>query len=307
MAGPSTGLGSTAVGTTALGTTALGTTALGTASIPIQHVRRLGSITQESWKAATEWPITGCAVLFLAAYSWSVIGNVQGDLHEALEWVQWSVWVVFAIDYIVNFALAPRRWHWFTTHLPQFFVVALPALRPLRLLRLISLVSVLQRAAGMFMRGRITIYVVGSAILLVYIASLAELEAERPYAHSTIHTFGEAVWWAFVTITTVGYGDYIPVSFEGRAIAVGLMISGIALLGTITATIASWMVERVTSSEEKADEARDALTVEHIRALSVQVAALSDQIAAMGAEPVSSRAPSGGGERLSPSRAAPRG
>jgi voltage-gated potassium channel len=280
---------------------------LSTASIPIMRIRRLGAITQESWKSHTEWPITFCAVLFLAAYSWSVIGNVQGDLHEALEWVQWSVWVVFAIDYVMNFALAPQRWRWFYTHLPQFFVVALPALRPLRLLRLISLVSVLQRAAGMFMRGRVTIYVVGSAILLVYIASLAVLEAERPYPGSTIKNFGEAIWWAFVTITTVGYGDFIPVSFEGRAIAVGLMISGIALLGTITATIASWMVERVSTNDEAADQARDAITIEHIQALSLQVSALSEQIAALGGEPVSSRAPSGDGEHPSPSLAVPHG
>ena len=230
--------------------------------------------TAEQWRSWTEWPVTLAAVVFLVAYSWSVIADLKGQAHEEAEWVMWSVWVIFLVDYIASLLTAERRAHWFIHHLPQFFVVALPALRPLRLLRLLSLWSVLQRAATVWGRGRISLYVAGSAAILVYIASLAELEAERDYPGSNIKDFGTSVWWAFETITTVGYGDHEPVSFEGRAIAVGLMIAGIGVLGIVTATLASWLVERVQVEERQSD----AVTAAHIEALSGQVEALTAQI-----------------------------
>ncbi len=233
--------------------------------------------TAEQWRRATEWPVTLCAVVFLVAYSWSVIGDLQGKAWDTAEWVMWSVWVVFLIDYAMGFLTAERRTHWFVHHIPQFLVVALPILRPLRLLRLLSLWNVLQRAAGQFLRGRVTVYVVGSAVMLVYIAALAELEAERGHPGAEITTFGQALWWAFETITTVGYGDRTPVTVEGQFIAVGLMIAGIGVLGIVTATLASWLVERVTTEDKKAD----AVTAAHVDALHRQVTLLTQQIQAL--------------------------
>ena len=55
---------------------------------------------------------------------------------------------------------------------------------------------------------------------------------------------GDAVWWSFTTMTTVGYGDHAPTTGLGRMVAVGLMLSGIALLGVVTANIAAWFIER---------------------------------------------------------------
>lgn len=122
----------------------------------------------------------------------------------------------------------------------------LPFLRPLRLLRLVVLVKVLHRAGGDAIRGRVVMYTAASATLLVYVASLAMLETERHAADASITNFGEAVWWSIVTVTTVGYGDAYPVTVTGRVIAVLLMIGGISLIGVITATVASWIVERVS-------------------------------------------------------------
>ena len=231
--------------------------------------------TQEQWRAKTEWPVTAAAVVFLVAYSWSVIGDLRGEAYRDAEWVMWTVWIVFLIDYVASLLTAERRWHWFVHHLPQFFVVALPALRPLRLLRLLSLWNVLQRAATTWVRGRISIYVAGCAGILVYIGALAELEAERDDPGSNITDFATSIWWAFETITTVGYGDHFPVTLEGRAIAVGLMIAGIGVLGIVTATLASWLVERVQVEERESD----AVTAAHVQELSGQVQALSAQIA----------------------------
>ena len=89
-----------------------------------------------------------------------------------------------------------------------------------------------------------------AAALLLLMGALAALDAERNATGSNIQTFGDALWWAASTITTVGYGDVTPISTTGRFIAVALMVGGIALLGTVTATIASWFVEQVNEKEE---------------------------------------------------------
>jgi voltage-gated potassium channel len=235
-------------------------------------------MTQERWRVLSDWPLTVCALLFLVAYAWSVIADLQGAAYEAAEWTMWGIWLVFVVDYLVSLVLAPRRWHWFFTHLPQFLVVVLPLLRPLRLLRLLTLWGVLQRATGQVVRGRVTVYVAGSALLLLGIAALAELEAERHAPGATIKDFGAALWWAATTMTTVGYGDKVPVTVEGRLIAVGLMISGIALLGVVTATLASWMSERAMLAEQLDTQ----VTIGHIEALAEQVRRLSAQVEALG-------------------------
>ena len=144
-------------------------------------------------------------------------------------------------------ALAPEPQHWPERHRRgiDLAVVALPVLRPLRLVRLIALIGVLHRGAGMALRGRITAYTAGGVTLLVLVSSLAVLDAERGAPGTPIHTYGEAVWWALATITTVGYGDLAPVTAVGRWAAVLLMIGGVALAGVVTATLASWIVSLV--------------------------------------------------------------
>ncbi|MDF2442683.1 MAG: voltage-gated potassium channel [Subtercola sp.] len=234
-----------------------------------------GADGQASWNARMEWPLTAVSLVFLVAYSWDVIGNLRGPANIAAEIVMWAVWGVFVVNYTANLYLAPRRWRWFFTHILEFLIVALPLLRPLRLLRLVMLFSVLQRTAGTAFRGRVATYVIGSAGLLVLIAALGILDSEQNVPGASIVSFGDALWWAFVTITTVGYGDYTPVTIEGRMIAVGLMIAGIALLGVITATLASWLVDRVRSSEVQVQRAN----VDHVDALSRQIDELRAEMA----------------------------
>jgi len=105
------------------------------------------------------------------------------------------------------------------------------------------------------------------AVLLIYAASLAILETERSQPGSKINTLGDAVWWSLETVTTVGYGDVPPVTGKGRLIAVELMIGGISLVGLVTASLTSWIVERVAQE----DNARQAATAAHIEALGMRV------------------------------------
>jgi voltage-gated potassium channel len=69
---------------------------------------------------------------------------------------------------------------------------------------------------------------------------------------SNIHNFGDALWWAIVTVTTVGYGDKYPVTAGGRGVATVLMFVGIGLIGVLTATVASYFVEQ-SADEDRAE------------------------------------------------------
>ena len=75
------------------------------------------------------------------------------------------------------------------------------------------------------------------------------MEQNTPGANIT--AFADALWWAVATITTVGYGDFYPVTQLGRFVAAGLMIGGIAVLGIVTAAVASWLVEHVAAETRR--------------------------------------------------------
>lgn len=230
----------------------------------------------ERYERRTEWPLVAVAVTFLGLYSVRVLGKPHGGAEKALEVVLIAIFLVFIVDYIARLLLAQPRARWFFVHLWELPILLLPFLRPLRLLSLAVVINALQRAVGHTIRGRVIVYTVCGAVAIVYAASLAILDVEgnHPEKHPEIDTLGDALWWAMTTVTTVGYGDLKPVSAEGKLVAVALMIGGITMLGSITATLASWIVQRV--SEE--DVASQAATAAQIEELHAEVRRLSDYV-----------------------------
>jgi len=215
-------------------------------------------ISRIQWERATEVPLLIAGFIFLFSYSWQVLAEPDNTTYLVMEWLAIGVWAFFIVDYVARLVLARQKLRWFVRNLFDFIVIVLPPLRPLRLLRLVLLVRVFQRHAPRLVRNRILAFATVSTILLVYIAALAVLEAEREFG--TITTFGDAIWWALVTVTTVGYGDYSPVSGVGRTIAVLLMLGGIVLVGIIVGTLGSWIIETVTKdTEESIDETTQAV------------------------------------------------
>ncbi len=220
------------------------------------------------WERRAEWPLVAMAILFLTAYSVQVLAAPGETVNTLLDIAIFLSWACFAIDYVVRLAITPDRWNWFWHHLPDLAIVILPMLRPLRLLRLLILITVLQKALGGAIRGRVVIYTAASAALLIYVASLAIYETEGGLPDATITSFGDALWWSMTTVTTVGYGDYYPITTTGRVIAGLLMLGGISVIGVVTATIASWIVQRVADD----DEANAAATSAEIQTLRTEVA-----------------------------------
>jgi voltage-gated potassium channel len=88
-----------------------------------------------------------------------------------------------------------------------------------------------------------------AVVLVVLVGALLAYAFERGAVDSNIQSFPDAIWWAIVTATTVGYGDLSPVTVEGRAIAVVLMLVGIGLLGVITANVAAFFVHNDESEQ----------------------------------------------------------
>ncbi|MGV0852031.1 potassium channel family protein [Mycolicibacterium phlei] len=228
----------------------------------------------EAWEKRAEWPLAAVAAAFLLAYAVNVLAQPDGTLKVIVGIVTAVTYVVFLADYLARLALATDRPRWFVRHLLDLLIVALPLLRPLRLLRLVILLSALQKAVGSAIRGRVVIYAIASAVLLIFVASLAVLDAER-FGPGPIDDFGQALWWSITTFTTVGYGDLVPATPQGKIVGVLLMCGGLALIGTLTGTIASWIVERIG----QADARNRAATEAHVEQLQAEIRRLADEVA----------------------------
>jgi voltage-gated potassium channel len=175
--------------------------------------------------------------------------EVPGFVRASLGTVELVIIAVFAVELAVRVWAAERRLAYLRRNWLSVLIVLLPFLRPLRLLMLLPFflrtLSGLRRLLGRY-RGA---YVAAVAALSVFTAALLMLAFERR-ANAEIENFADALWWAFVTITTVGYGDISPVTGEGRIIAVFLMVLGITLFGVLTAGLAAFFVEGASWEEE---------------------------------------------------------
>ena len=218
----------------------------------------------DRWDHRTDLPLAGIALAFLALYSVKVLVRPAGSGDRAVDVALFAVYCIFVVDYAVRLYLAQPRGKWFVRHLWELPVIVLPFLRPLRLLSLAVVVNALQRAVGQTIRGKVIVYTACGAVAIVYAASLAILDVEGALPESKIHTLGDALWWSVTTVTTVGYGDLSPVTPMGKLVAVALMIGGIALVGSVTATLASWIVQRV-AAEDTAEEVATRAQINELR------------------------------------------
>ncbi|MET8728255.1 potassium channel family protein [Streptomyces parvus] len=229
-------------------------------------------IKVDEWEQRTRTPLLLLAACFALAYAVPVLApDAPAWIHTACRAVEWAVWAAFAGDYATRLLLTPERWAFVRRHPLDLLAVALPLIQPLRL---VSTLLLLGRRARNAPQITLTVYVAGSVVGLLMFGSLAVLQVERDAPDGNIRTIGDAVWWSFTTMTTVGYGDLAPTTGLGRLLAVGLMLSGIALLGVVTANIAAWFISRF--ERDNAEEMRQTALLE---ALTLEVAALRAEMA----------------------------
>jgi voltage-gated potassium channel len=203
------------------------------------------------WEQRTEWPMAALAVLFLAVYATEVLATgLPSGWHSALVVLDYTIWAIFVAEFLVRVTLATRRGWYLLHHVPDLAMLGLPFLRTLRVLRLVPLLRALNRWVADSLRGKVVVYGSTTAVLLVFTGSLAALDAERNAPGASITDFGRALWWGCATITTVGYGDVEPVTGQGRLVGVAVMVGGVMLVGAVTASFATWLIDRLRVEEE---------------------------------------------------------
>ncbi|SHI36345.1 potassium channel family protein [Streptomyces sp. 3214.6] len=199
---------------------------------------------QTRWAQRIEIPLAFASLVFLAMYA--VLVLAQGlpeawrDLCTAVMCLAWSM---FVVDYAVRWRISGQGLHFVPAHKLDTVVVVLPLLRPLRVVRLYEAVQRRRGEPRLSLYARVITYAGVTTVLLGFACSLAVYDQERGVPGTHMHTFGDALWWACSTLTTVGYGDVVPVTSVGRVIAVGLMACGLALLGAVTGSFSSWLVQ----------------------------------------------------------------
>lgn len=226
------------------------------------------------WERWTEWPLLILGLLFLVVILLPLATPLSQSTETFLDWLNWILWAVFAVDYFVRLYLAMERWHFVKTHVLDLVIVVVPTFRALRVLRLISVLTVSLRRARDLNYLVLPVYVGAITAVLVGVSAVLVYDAEGTNPDSPITTLGDAVWWAFTTVTTVGYGDEYPVTPLGRTLGVLLMMSGIALIGSLTASAAAWLTNTRRDAEEVSQATDNAELLAEIRALRAEVAGL---------------------------------
>lgn len=224
-----------------------------------------------AYENKTAWTMVILATIYLVLYSFYVLEpDFSPEQRSALNFGMNTIWVIFIIDLITRALLAPRPVAYLVHHPIDVIAVTIPALRVLRVLRVLTAGQWLISRGSRLHFGRTATAVVIAVIFVTYLGSLAVLNAERGAPGARIETFPDALWWSIVTMSTVGYGEYYPVTPDGRIIATGLMVIGISLLGLVGASVASSVVSRLSGRAHEGQEE-----------LKAQIQALTDEVKAM--------------------------
>jgi voltage-gated potassium channel len=252
-----------------------------------------------AWERATNLPLFALALLFLVAYAVPILDpGLPAWVGTAATTVYVLVWALYAADFAVRLVMAGRgnRWRFAYSHPLDLLMVLLPMLRPLRVVRIVVLLAeVFRRHAEASKRFQAVFYVVSVTGMILLVSSLAILDAERDAHGTQVADFGDAVWWSVVTATTVGYGDMVPQTVEGKAIAAFLMFAAIGLVGLVSGSLASWFVDRVSAAEETTERAEFVELRSRLERLELQLAEIHAALVpgTAGGEPAAVPAPRG--------------
>ncbi len=210
--------------------------------------------------------------LLIIILSFYVLGSLVVDtfftlppeITKVLNYVDNFICLIFLLDFVIKFKQAENKLHFMKWGWIDLLasIPTLDIMRAGRLLRLIRLIRIFRafRSTKHIVNHIFKNKIQGTltsvsiiAVLMLLFSSIAILQFEASDPNSNIKTAGDAIWWSYVTITTVGYGDKYPVTTEGRIIAAILMTVGVGLFGTFTAYVSSLFVKDNDKSTNEAD------------------------------------------------------
>ena len=199
----------------------------------------------------TELPLLALAFVMIPL----IIGPLLWDLSPGEDAtfivLDTFIWIAFAVDLSVKTVVAPHRWNFLKRHWIEVLIVIMPFFSPLRLLRLILYGSHAFKGARRLVHvDFLIVYGMGLIMIVATVVTTVERDAEG----ATILSFPDALWWSLVTISTVGYGDMVPVTMTGKAMAIILMLGGIAFFAGVAGNFASSMARKDNPHKDNLDE-----------------------------------------------------
>ena len=194
-------------------------------------------------------------------------------------------WGIFALDLFIRFLLDPKKKDFFKRDWPLMIALLFP---PLRILLVITAVMRVARDRNALAKI-VGLYAVYAVTFVVIFGSLFTLMFEINASGANITSFGDSTWWAFVTVTTVGYGDFTPVTVGGRVIAVLIMFTGAAAVGAVTAAVASRFINSgnaaSAASSQKSQQSQAAAAdsklddlIAHLKAMEQDIRDIGDRL-----------------------------
>jgi voltage-gated potassium channel len=208
--------------------------------------------------------------------------------------------VVFLLDFFSNLKRSPtkrgyfideRGWLDLLGSIPSFGFFKYSALFRLARLSRLARISRLLRGKQkkemiddvLLNRGQYAAFVtLLSALIVMTVCSTLVLQFESGATDANIETGGDALWWAIVTITTVGYGDQFPVTEAGRFVGVIVMVSGVGIIGALASILSSVLIPPARTPKESDPEVTDQSTRQELINIRTELAALRQSIAAAG-------------------------
>jgi len=197
------------------------------------------------WEDRTAWPMFALSLVFFGAWIWSLGDDTLSAARQnILLAVVGVTWIVFIADFLVRLAICGSRREFLRTRWVEALSLVVVYLRPFVILAYLWRLPWFRTSRS---RQRLRLIILVSLFTLLFVVTASALVwlAERHDPHANILTFGDAVWWGFETVATVGYGDFVPVTALGRTIAVGLMMGGLVVLGVTSATVVSALTDQM--------------------------------------------------------------
>lgn len=222
------------------------------------------------------------SIYAVGALAFVTFFKVPPATRKVIEYADTAVCVLFFIDFLITLGRSPNRSRYLLTWGWLDLLSSIPAVDPLRLGRAVRILHILRVLRGiratkvlsefiLYRRAQSAFLAALLISLLLVVLSASAVLLFETSSEANIRTPEEAVWWAIVTVTTVGYGDKYPLSTEGRLIATLLMTAGVGLFGTFSGFIAAWFLE---------SPARHSAELESIRALEQQIRELREEVRA---------------------------
>ncbi len=175
---------------------------------------------------------------------------------QSLLYLDWAIWALFLSEYVMFLILAKDRRRYVREHILDLVILLLPAFRFLRLgralvfLRGTAILGETLREAWSVLRKRKFHYLLVLNAAAVGAGSILVHLAEAP-VNPFFATYGNCLWWTFVTMTTVGYGDVYPVTLLGKFIGAFIAVLGIGLFALPAGIIASGFAEELHKQREE--------------------------------------------------------